>query len=647
MKRRSFIQRSLALAAAPMMLNGIPIRSMASSLSTQAFTCEEIADRVLVLVQLHGGNDGLNTIVPIDQFSTYATLRPNIGLPDTGSRRVINLDATLPLADQVGLHPEMTAIKSLYDQGLVNVIQGVSYPNNNKSHFKAKDDWMTGSDNTLNHDSGWVGRYLDYRYPNFPSGYPNAQLPDPLGLELGSNSISLGFHQDNGTAMGLALSGDPGTFFNLVSGVGGLPPSSLPASHYGTRLRYVMDIEANGNAYAQRINSVYALGTNASSVTYPTVYPGTTNKNELAPQLQTVARLISGGSKTRVYLVRLTGFDTHVAQTDTTDPTIGTHAVLLHHLSEAVKAFQDDLVAQGLEDRVMTATFSEFGRRAAENGSTGTDHGTLAPMIIFGKGVSGGVTGTNVDLSNLNGNNLQGLQNDYRQVFTTLLQDWLGASSTALQHTQFGSFVNQQLQLVNSNYTATATCYQMPFPIGLKYFTATPVKGGNAVQLDWGSSSEYNNKGFTIERSADGEEFDPIAEVEGAGTKHTASAYQLLDHEPITGKSYYRLKQTDFNGTFTYFDTVEVLIEKKLETVVEVYPNPTDASAKIDYRMTGNERPELQVRDNLGRLIHHTLLPISKDLQTHPLDVSEWAPGLYFIRISDEEDAKTVKLVVR
>lgn len=193
MKRRNFLKSTLPLGLTPLMLNGIPVRSMATTLMSQNFSCEEIGDRAMVIVQLHGANDGINTVIPVDQYGLYANLRPNIRIQDTGSNAYIPLDNTLSVADQVGLHPRMTGMKSMYDDGFLNVIQGVNYANNNKSHFQSSNIWVTGGDSTATGQTkktGWMGRYLDATFPNYPINYPNTDMEDPIGLEFGSKTVS-------------------------------------------------------------------------------------------------------------------------------------------------------------------------------------------------------------------------------------------------------------------------------------------------------------------------------------------------------------------------------------------------------------------------------------------------------------------------
>lgn len=454
MKRRKFLKGLATATAAPVVLNSVPMQALAqnSELQKVMASLDEDNDRVLVLIQLHGGNDGLNMVVPIDQYSKYYNLRPNIGISDTGNRQYINLDDTLPIENQVGLHPDMQGIKDLYDQGNAAIVQAVAYDNMNQSHFRSRDIWFMGGDYDDYIGSGWMGRYLDHLYPGYPDAYPTTAMPDPLGIEIG-NSVSLAFHRAEGIPTAISLQ-NPEQFHDLITSVGVNPPESITDTYYGEELKWIMDIEKKSNQYAGRLLEVYENGSNTPGVIYPESYhqPVTVDRfktNGLSAQLKTIARMIKGGSKTKIFLCRMGGFDTHAFQVEAFNPSFGIHATLLYYISSAVKAFMDDLKGLGLDDRVMGLTFSEFGRRAASNGSYGTDHGTAAPMILFGKGVKAGVVGTNPDLDDLDGGNIKH-QHDYRQVFTTVLQDWMCASSSALDDTLFSDFADQKLPLVEN-----------------------------------------------------------------------------------------------------------------------------------------------------------------------------------------------------
>jgi uncharacterized protein (DUF1501 family) len=420
---------------------------MANNARLKSITAGE-SDNVLIFVQLHGGNDALNTLIPINQYDTYYNYRANIAIPDSGSRKFINVDNTLAIEDQIGLHPDMIGFKELYDQGKATIVQNVGYPDMNMSHFRGRDIVFMGGGATDEYGSGWMGRFLNHEYPGYPEGYPSETMPDPIGIEMG-DIMSIAFHREAGIPMGINIH-NPDQFYQLITTVGVEPPILYPDSHAGDELRYLMQLEQKANQYAGRLKECYDAGNN-SSVSYPEAYPLSAPEsflnNPLSGQLRLIARLLKGGLKTRIFLCRIGGFDTHGEQVERHDSTLGAHAALLYHLSSAIKAFQDDMAILGIEDKVLTMTFTEFGRRVYSNGSYGTDHGSATPIFLFGKGLKGGMLGTNPDLNNLNNGNLI-YSTDYRQVYTSVVQDWLGASNEAMQATGFDQWVGQRLDLI-------------------------------------------------------------------------------------------------------------------------------------------------------------------------------------------------------
>jgi uncharacterized protein (DUF1501 family) len=456
MKRRDFIRLSALGGAGAFLLNGNTAKAFSTHYLLDSFDCDIVNDRCIVLIQLKGGNDGLNTVVPVNQYDTYAALRPIIKLNDIGqSNAMIQLDSTLPLDDQVALNPSLTGFKDLYESGKLNLVQGVSYPNHNKSHFKSTDNWMKGADGTAAGQgitTGWMSRFLNSRY-NY------SEFEDPLGIQLGSSKPSVGFHTEEEHRVDINLSGqDPSGYYTLISQIGTPAIPNTPSSTYGENLEFIMGMENNVNTYAERITEVFDDGSNLG--TYPS--------NSFANQLKTVARLLKGGSKTKIFLVTLSGFDTHNSQIGSDGSHMGKHADLLTTLSEAVVAFQSDLGQMGLEDRVMTATFSEFGRKAAENGNYGTDHGKIAPLFVIGKHVKAGITGVNMDLDLVdNGGQLTGVQHDYRQLFTTMVQDWLGGEDSVLDDSYFGDFATDKLDIIDDSQVVPEECYQSANQVGI------------------------------------------------------------------------------------------------------------------------------------------------------------------------------------
>ena len=455
MKRRNFIRLTSTASA----LSLLPTDVFALFKSAGMDTCPNVNAKKIVLIQLAGANDGLNTVVPINQYDKYASLRPNIKLNNAGGANgIINLDTTLSLTDQVGLHPSLVGFKSLYDSGLMRVIQGVGYPTQDKSHFKSTDLWLTGGDGTLANnllDSGWVGRFLENYYADFITAN------FPLGIQLGSSDNSLGFHGEVEHGMSLNINGqDPSGFYSVINGLGGAAPSNIPNSEYGNLLRFILENDTSSNIYAETISAAFNSGSNSSS------YPAT----GLANQLKTVARFISGGLQTKVYLVKIGGFDTHDLQVSANTTThLGKHADLMTEISEAIKAFITDLNSQNMGEDVIAVTFSEFGRKAAENGNLGTDHGEIAPMFVFGSSINPGVSGTNINLSEaVVGNNyqVQTVQHDYRRVFSTVLQDWFGVNNATLDlsfynHTTNSGYANAKItNLIKAKNTVPPICYR-------------------------------------------------------------------------------------------------------------------------------------------------------------------------------------------
>lgn len=455
MNRRKFIRNLSYSGAGAMMLGGVPVKAMSGRTLFDMAAMADSTDSVLVFIQLHGGNDALNTLVPVSQYNRYYEIRANIAIPQSGDFSYINLDPSLDDMSQVGLHPEMGAIKEMYNQGKVAVVQNVGYPRMNGSHFEGRDLVFMGADgeNERAYNSGWMGRFLDHTYPGYPDAYPTDTYPDPLGIEL-SGTQSLAYHREAGIPIGLAFN-NPGNFYDLISSVGVNPPIATPDSHAGDEIKYIMEFEKKNNQYAERLKNVYDSGNN-SSVEYPESYPHFAPReylnNNLAPQLKLIARLLKGGIKTRIFLCRIGGFDTHGDQVVKDEPWLGLHAALMYHLSTAVKAFYDDMASLGVDGKVLSMTFTEFGRRAFSNDSLGTDHGTSTPVLLFGTGLNPGVYGQNPSLAaeDLPGGNLK-YNIDYRQIYTSVVQDWFGADNNAVEATGFDEWINQKLPLIRTS----------------------------------------------------------------------------------------------------------------------------------------------------------------------------------------------------
>ncbi|MES2620807.1 MAG: DUF1501 domain-containing protein [Bacteroidota bacterium] len=422
MKRKTFIKQALPVASIPFLLNGFSMKAFGQgSVFESLLRAATQTDRVLVLIQLNGGNDGLNTVIPLDQYSNLSNARSNI---------LINQSLVLPLNGSAvtGLHPSMTGIKNLYNDQKVAIVQGVSYPNPNFSHFRATDIWLTASDSTQTLNSGWVGRFLDQEYAGYPTGYPNTTDPDPLALQIG-NVVSTAL-QGPSVNMGIAITSSS-NFYQLVSGNYD-PAPNTPAGH---ELSFIRATSLQTQQYSTVIKNAALAQANVSAL-YPAA--GT---NSLADQLKIVAQLIGGGLQTRIYMVSLGGFDTHNGQVDTGATETGDHAELLRKLSEAITAFEDDITLMGQQDRVIGMTFSEFGRRIKSNASLGTDHGSALPVILFGSKVKGGLIGTNpVIPANVGTNDNLDMQHDFRSLYTSILKNWFCIPDSEVSATMLQNF---------------------------------------------------------------------------------------------------------------------------------------------------------------------------------------------------------------
>lgn len=448
MKRRNFLKKIGFAAGAPIAFHGVPLKLLGSHQEVQRLAQQSTNDRVLIILQLHGGNDGLNTVIPISNYDEYYSRRANIAIPyKVGNRTLIPLDSTVATEEQVGLHPDMHDFKHMYDTGKAAVFQGVSYENNNGSHFRGRDIWFMGGDADDYYSSGWIGRYLvkEYEPLSYPTDFPTEDMPDPLALEMG-NDVSLLFHQEGNIPTSISLSNDPGNLVNLINQLEGFedegidprgnPPSFLNNSPYGQEMNWILGLEDKSETYIKRLAEIYESASE-TSVSYPELYPFNSpqgaRRNPLSGQLQLVARLLAGGITTKVFLVKMGGFDTHASQVESYDPTMGVHSALLYHISSAMRAFQKDLRSRGIEDRVLTLSMSEFGRRIGSNGSYGSDHGTGGPVMMFGLGVKPGIYGTvpDVSLSNV------GLQFDYRQIYANVLHEWMGVDKSVITNDIF------------------------------------------------------------------------------------------------------------------------------------------------------------------------------------------------------------------
>lgn len=475
MKRRTFLKHSSQAVALPVVLNGVNLAAFTESALINAVNPD--SDRVLVLIQLNGGNDGLNTLVPIDQYDNLMQVRSNIMIPEN------NL---IPLTDTLALHPNMEGVQQLYDQGLLGIVQSAGYPNQNRSHFRSTDIWTSASPAEENWTTGWLGRYMDGLYPGFPEGYPNDDHPHPFAITMGSTIVSQTC-QGSAANYSLALE-DPFSLSAVMEGEG----NEVPDTPYGNELQFIRTTIAQTNAYAEVVTAAAELGSNA--VDYP-------DDNRFAQQLRNVALLIAGGLQTKIYVVTLGGFDTHADQIVAGDTTIGEHATLLNTLSQAMASFQADLEALGVKERVLSMTFSEFGRRIRSNDSLGTDHGTAAPLMLFGNCVNPQILGENPEISpDVSVSEGVPMQYDFRDIYGSVLQDWFEVEEDTVRTLLHEDYTYLPV-LLNCNVVNSIDEIAEQLPLQLEAFP-NPMRNQFTLQFEceqeWVRIALFNDLGSEV-----------------------------------------------------------------------------------------------------------------------------------------------------
>jgi uncharacterized protein (DUF1501 family) len=419
--RRTVLGSSLAWTVPAFLSNTFSaLQAAAADSATQAVTGRDAT--ILVVLQMAGGNDGINTVVPYAN-DFYHKARPKIGL---------KADQVLKLNGEVALHGAMKGFKELYDAGQLSVIQGVGYPNPNRSHFRSTEIWQTASDANIIEKNGWIGRYFD----NACTGADPAvgvvignQLPEaffakqPKGIVL-SNPQNYRFMANGATEESykklneLDMAATPPE--DNSGGSIAMLPAGMPMTG-GKAVDFISRTALDAQHSSDEIRGIAAKVQNTAT------YPG----SQLGNELKLVAKLIGGGLPTRIYYVSQGGYDTHTNQT-------GTQQRLLGDLAESVKAFTDDMKAQGNMGRVLIMTFSEFGRRVTENANGGTDHGAAAPMFIVGDKVKAGLLGKYPSLApqDLYQGDIK-YNVDFRSVYAAVLENWLKTKSAPILGRQF------------------------------------------------------------------------------------------------------------------------------------------------------------------------------------------------------------------
>lgn len=426
--RRFFLQHGMALLAAT------PTIPMFLDNTAFAFANGDSTDtgkdgKILVIVQLSGGNDGLNTVIPHGD-DAYHRARPGIG---KSSKDVLKIN------DYLGLNPNLSPLKGLFDAGKMSIVQGVGYPNPNRSHFRSMDIWHTAQPDDERNTSGWLGRYFD----SCCSGSDPKNAADPKNSLEASSGVAIGEVQP------LAMKGEkfsalsferPDSFRYKGKSVEDFvalnkPQPEKTTSDAATRGKHIVtpvteDEQLNflsrtaldAQTSSDRILS--ATSAHQPGQSYP--------RGEFGEGLKTIAAMIRAEMPTRVYYVSLGGFDTHANQQ-------GRHDQLMTQLAQGIGAFMDDLKAQKNDERVMVMTFSEFGRRVQQNASGGTDHGAAAPVMLFGSRLKQGLIGKHPSLTDLDAGDLK-YSLDFRSIYASILQNWLDTPSKPVLGKQFQTF---------------------------------------------------------------------------------------------------------------------------------------------------------------------------------------------------------------
>ncbi len=403
--RRGFLKTLGIAGAGAISFGNSSLSVLNSNFLTNALTGSS-SDRSLVLIRLKGGNDGLNTIVPLNHFDTYVNKRPNIHIPKS------NL---IKLSDDFAIPNHMRNLEPMWKEGEMKVVNGVGYENSSGSHFKSSDIWASATNNN-EISTGWLGRYYDEKYLD----YLTNPTEKPLAIQIGSRG-NLIFNGEK-TSYAFAVSSperlkkvaENGTLFDT---------KNLPDCTHGDQIEFLRRISNATYSYASVIHEAYNESEDFNK------YDA---ENDLDTQLSLVSRLIKGGLGSKIYMVSLGGFDTHGSQPEK-------HQKLLTTLSDSIKVFYEDLKYYGLDKKVLSLTFSEFGRRVAENGSEGTDHGTAAPVMLFGPALKGnGFIGEYPNLSDLNDRGNLKHTLDFRSIYTTILTDWLCADKNFIDKAMLG-----------------------------------------------------------------------------------------------------------------------------------------------------------------------------------------------------------------
>lgn len=492
--RRQFLSMGSIFAAGSLLLKSTPVNALMPNTFTNALSNTN-TDNILVLIRLHGGNDGLNTIIPHSTDigrTLYESYRPvmklmhNTHYTDNQILSGYNHTSGSNSNSQFAIPTQMDSLMNLWNNDKMSIIHNVGHDAPHLSHFKSMDYWSTGTNDDISgvFESGWMGRLLDYQLPCYDIQRPNT----PPAIIIG-NATDLTFMSPEGTNMALTFT-DVEEFNTLVLS-GQLYPNIPNSTNCAADIErdYLRSVANNGFTYNAAIQNAYGASSNINAC-----YPA---GNELADQLSIVARLIKGNLDTRIYMVTLGGFDFHVGQ-------MANHQNLLGKLSEAMNCFYEDIADTGHQEKVITMAYSEFGRTVKDNGS-GTDHGNLGPVMLFGDGLSGGFHGTPMDLEDpslvysgwqsANVNNQPVI--DYRSIYATLLEDWLGLHPEIVNCMFAGEAFDRIPYLIENPNTAATSTFENAATLG---HNIHPENAG-IVQVKYAIKQECNVKVCILNQS--------------------------------------------------------------------------------------------------------------------------------------------------
>ncbi len=507
--RRSFLQTLGITGGMSAMLGNFPITALLRSPLAFALNNEE-SDRVLVLIRLKGGNDGLNTIIPIFDYGTYQSIRPTIRIPQ---------NEILSLSNEFGMPNTMSPLQSLWAEGNMKVVHSVGYEDQNLSHFRSSDIWASASDADVIDNSGWLGRYLQDQYPDFLMNPPEI----PPAIQIGGVG-NQAFIDTNNTNISVSVN-EPDELYEIAQNGQLYDVNNLPDCFYGEQLGYMRAVANSTFIYAEVIKEAYDASINQAG------YPN----GSLARQLAIVARLIKGNLGTKLYMVTLDGFDTHANQN-------GTHPRLMTEIAASVKAFYDDLGFVNKDKDVLSMTISEFGRRPEQNASGGCDHGAAAPMLLFGEGLNGnGFVGTAPNLQDLDNNGNLKYHTDFRQIYATVLENWLCVDTNTVNSVLGQHFNRADLGIACMGATAVNGYAGPSIKHSVRYISSRQV----VIQYTLPASTNvridvYNLLGQPVSTLFNGYQLAGEHQVEFVATGHLASGqyfYRIQAGESVASQA--------------------------------------------------------------------------------------------------------------